>query len=366
MFVLIFLYNFAAKQKRFALNTSQLASQWLRHGLLCEGKVIVLLSQQPNVKHSALFLLILTCLCLTARAQRVVWWNVENVFDCQHDTLKDDYEFLPEGTYHWTKSRYWKKLDNLSRTIAAIAGDDGWPMIVGMCEVENDTVLRDLTRRSPLRLARYSYVHEEGPDKRGVDVAMLYDSLQFHLLGHKAIRIPSLEHGFSPTRNILHAWGRCPTLPDTLHIIIVHLPSRAGSGRKGEMHRRLAVTTLCNLLDDLEGKCVMLMGDFNAEPTDKIFRSIKERLTSLMPQSRKELRQAKGTYYFRKMWGFIDHIIISPNMLHHVKGSVTVGRFPFLLTEKGTPWRTFQGPVYKGGISDHLPIWVDLHEDKTP
>ena len=318
------------------------------------------------MKHSALFLLILTCLCLTARAQRVVWWNVENVFDCQHDTLKDDYEFLPEGTYHWTKSRYWKKLDNLSRTIAAIAGDDGWPMIVGMCEVENDTVLRDLTRRSPLRLARYSYVHEEGPDKRGVDVAMLYDSLQFHLLGHKAIRIPSQEHGFSPTRNILHAWGRCPTLPDTLHIIIVHLPSRAGSGRKGEMHRRLAVTTLCNLLDDLKGKCVMLMGDFNAEPTDKIFRSIKERLTSLMPQSRKELRQAKGTYYFRKMWGFIDHIIISPNMLHHVKGSVTVGRFPFLLTEKGTPWRTFQGPVYKGGISDHLPIWVDLHEDKTP
>lgn len=318
------------------------------------------------MKHSALFLLILTCLCLTARAQRVVWWNVENVFDCQHDSLKDDYEFLPEGTYHWTKSRYWKKLDNLSRTIAAIAGDDGWPMIVGMCEVENDTVLRDLTRRSPLRLARYSYVHEEGPDKRGVDVAMLYDSLQFQLLGHKAIRIPSLEHGFSPTRDILHAWGRCPTLPDTLHIIIVHLPSRAGSGRKGEMHRRLAVTTLCNLLDDLKGKCVMLMGDFNAEPTDKIFRSIKERLTSLMPQSRKELRQAKGTYYFRKMWGFIDHIIISPNMLHHVKGSVTVGRFPFLLTEKGTPWRTFQGPVYKGGISDHLPIWVDLHEDKTP
>ena len=363
---MIFLYNFAAKQKRFALNTSQQASQWLRHGLLCEGKVIVQLSQQPNVKHSALFLLILTCLCLTARAQRVVWWNVENVFDCQHDSLKDDYEFLPEGTYHWTKSRYWKKLDNLSRTIAAIAGDDGWPMIVGMCEVENDTVLRDLTRRSPLRLARYSYVHEEGPDKRGVDVAMLYDSLQFHLLGHKAIRIPSLEHGFSPTRDILHAWGRCPTLPDTLHIIIVHLPSRAGSGRKGEMHRRLAVTTLCNLVDDLKGKCVMLMGDFNAEPTDKIFRSIKERLTSLMPQSRKELRQAKGTYYFRKMWGFIDHIIISPNMLHHVKGSVTVGRFPFLLTEKGTPWRTFQGPVYKGGISDHLPIWVDLHEDKTP
>lgn len=311
-------------------------------------------------RSALLLFLLMVSLCPTAKAQRVVWWNVENVFDCQHDSLKEDQEFLPEGTYHWTKSRYWKKLDNLSRTIAAIAGDDAWPMIVGMCEVENDTVLRDLTRRSPLRRARYAYVHEEGPDKRGVDVAMLYDSLQFHLFGHKAIRIPSEEHGFNPTRDILHAWGLCPTLSDTLHIIIVHLPSRAGSGRKGELHRRLAINTLCNLLDELKGKHVMLMGDFNAEPTDKIFRNIKERLVSLMPQSRKELRQAKGTYYFRRMWGYIDHILISPSMLPSVKGSVSVGYFPFLLTEKGTPWRTFQGPVYRGGISDHLPIWVDL------
>ncbi len=310
---------------------------------------------------SALLLVMLTLpLCHTTKAQCVVWWNVENLFDCQHDSLKDDYEFLPEGTYHWTKSRYWKKLDNLSRTIAAIAGDDAWPMIVGMGEVENDTVLRDLTLRSPLRRARYSYVHEEGPDKRGVDVAMLYDSLQFHLLGHKAIRIPSEEHGFSPTRDILQAWGVCPTLSDTLYIIIAHLPSRAGSGMKGEMHRRLVVATLCSMLDELEGKSVMLMGDFNAEPNDRIFRSIEERLTSLMPQSKRELRQAKGTYYFRKMWGYIDHFFVSPNMLSSVKGKVSVGQFPFLLTDKGTPWRTFQGPVYKGGISDHLPIWVDL------
>ena len=181
-------------------------------------------------------------LCIGARAQRIVWWNVENLFDCQHDSLKNDQEFLPQGSYHWTRRRYWKKLDDLSRTIATIAGDNAWPMAVGMCEVENDTVLRDLTRRSPLRMARYSYVHEEGPDVRGIDVAMLYDSLQFRLVGHKAVRIPSAENGFRPTRDILHVWGLCPTLPDTLHFIIVHLPSRASSGRKGETHRRLAVS----------------------------------------------------------------------------------------------------------------------------
>lgn len=312
------------------------------------------------MKHSVSFLLILTCLCLTAEAQRVVWWNVENLFDCRHDSLKEDYDFLPEGSYHWTKGRYWKKLDNLSRTIAAIADDDAWPMIVGMCEVENDTVLRDLTRRSPLRMARYAYVHEEGPDVRGIDVAMLYDSLQFNLIGHKALRVPSAEQGYRPTRDILHAWGECSALPDTLHIIIVHLPSRAGSGHKGEANRRLAVTTLCNLLDELAGKSVLLMGDFNAEPNDKIFRTIGQRMTSLMPQSRKELWKAQGTYYFRKQWGYIDHILVSANLLPFIKKSVAVGKFPFLLTEEGTPWRTFQGPIYKGGISDHLPIWVDL------
>lgn len=298
--------------------------------------------------------------CSESRAQRIMFWNVENLFNCSHDSLKEDYEFLPEGSYHWTRGRYWKKLDDLSRTIAAIAGDDAWPMVVGLCEVENDSCLFDLTRRSPLRMAHYAYIHEEGLDVRGVDVALLYDSIQFKPFGHKAVRIPSAEQGFRPTRDILHVWGLCPTLSDTLHIIIVHLPSRAGSGKEGDKHRKLAVSTLCNLLDELDGKSVLLMGDFNSEPTDKIFQDIGERLTSLMPQSRKELRKAQGTYYFRNVWGFLDHILVSPSLLPQIDKSVNVGRFPFLLTEKGTPSRTFQGPIYKGGISDHLPIWVDL------
>ncbi|MBQ5621379.1 MAG: endonuclease/exonuclease/phosphatase family protein [Bacteroidaceae bacterium] len=310
------------------------------------------------MKHFLVLLLLLTY--LTAKPQRIVWWNVENLFDCQHDSLKEDYDFLPEGQYHWTKGRYWKKLDNISRTIAAIADEKEWPMIIGLCEVENDTVLRDLTRRSPLRIARYSYIHEEGPDTRGVDVAMLYDSLQFRPHGYKTVRVPSTEWRFQPTRDILHVWGDCPSLNDVLHIIIVHLPSRTKNGRRGERHRRIAVTTLCGMLDKLNGKRILLMGDFNAEPDDKIFKGIYERMTSLMPQKRKELNQARGTYYFRKLWGYLDHILVSPNLAPNIEERIEVGDFPFLLTEKGTPWRTFQGPVYKGGFSDHLPIWVDL------
>ncbi len=304
---------------------------------------------------------VLLCLCACAEAQRIAWWNVENLFDCRHDSLKEDHEFLPEGRNHWTRGRYWKKLDNLSRTIAAIAGEDAWPMVVGLCEVENDTVLRDLTRRSPLRMARYAYIHEEGPDVRGIDVAMLYDSVQFRPLGHEAVRIPSAEQGYRPTRDILHVWGVTTSLPDTFHLVLVHLPSRASSGAKGDAHRKLAVSVLCNLLETLRDKFILLMGDFNATPDDAIFRSISENVTSLMPQKSKELRRAQGTYYFRKLWSFLDHFLVSDSLLPYVERQVGVGRFPFLLTEEGTPWRTFQGPSYKGGFSDHLPIWVDLH-----
>ena len=307
-----------------------------------------------------LFFPLLLCFYLGGKAQRIVFWNLENLFDCRHDSLKNDYDFLPEGSYHWTRGRYWKKLDNLSRTFAAIADEGAWPMAIGVCEVENDSCLFDLTRRSPLRMARYAFIHEEGPDVRGIDVALLYDSTQFRPLGNKAVRIPSAEHNYRPTRDILHVWGLCSYVPDTLHLVVVHLPSRAGSGREGTEHRRLAVKTLCDLLDELAGKKVLLMGDFNAEPTDKIFRSINQRMTSLVPQDKKELRRAQGTYFFRNVWGFLDHILVSPSMLAFVEKSVTVGKFPLLLNERGTPNRTFQGPVYKGGISDHLPIWVDL------
>ena len=307
-----------------------------------------------------LFFPLLLCFYLGGKAQRIVFWNLENLFDCRHDSLKNDYDFLPEGSYHWTRGRYWKKLDNLSRTFAAIADEGAWPMAIGVCEVENDSCLFDLTRRSPLRMARYAFIHEEGPDVRGIDVALLYDSTQFRPLGNKAVRIPSAEHNYRPTRDILHVWGLCSYVPDTLHLVVVHLPSRAGSGREGTEHRQLAVKTLCNLLDELDGKSVLLMGDFNAEPTDKIFRSINQRMTSLVPQDKKELRRAQGTYFFRNVWGFLDHILVSPSMLAFVEKSVTVGKFPLLLNERGTPNRTFQGPVYKGGISDHLPIWVDL------
>ena len=312
------------------------------------------------LKRLFLFLLFLSSSTMSLWAHRIVWYNVENLFDVRHDTLKNDFDFLPEGSYHWTPWRYWRKLDNISRVIAAVAEQDGWPILVGMCEVENDTVLRDLTLRSSLRAAKYQYVHHEGPDLRGVDCCLLYQPSQFHLLGSEPIRIPSAEQGLRPTRDILHVWGRMVRTDSMLHVFVLHFPSRAGGNKASTDNRMLAAQTLCQELDKLRGQRILVMGDFNAEPKDPIFQPILQRLVSLIPQRRKELKKAQGSYFYQGLWGYIDHILISPSMQSCCEKRVHVGKFPFLLTEKGTPWRTFQGPAFKGGYSDHLPLYIDV------
>lgn len=307
-----------------------------------------------------LLLLLFGAVSFPAEAQCVMWYNVENLFDTRHDSLKNDQDFLPDGSYHWTPWRYWRKLDNISRVIAAMAEQDGWPMLVGMCEVENDTVLHDLTTRSPLRTAKYSYVHSEGPDLRGVDCCLLYQPTLFRVQGSEAIRVPSAENGLRPTRDILHVWGRTVRSDSLLHVFVLHFPSRAGDSKNSTLNRMLATETLCVALDKLQGQRILVMGDFNAEPDDPIFRPIRQRLVSLIPQSRKELRKAQGTYCYQGLWGYIDHILVSPSMQNSCEPRAHVGKFSFLLTEKGVPWRTFQGPVYKGGYSDHLPLYVEI------
>ena len=298
-------------------------------------------------------LLLFVCvITLSLGAQKVMWYNVENVFDTQHDTLKNDVEFLPDGSYQWTPWRYWRKLDNVSRVIAAVAELGGWPMLVGMCEVENDTVLRDLTTRSPLRAAKYNYVHSEGPD--------LYQPSLFRLQGSEAIRVPSAENGLRPTRDILHVWGRLIRTDSLLHVFVLHFPSRAGDSKSSTQNRMLAAETLCAALDKLSDQRILVMGDFNAEPGDPVFSPILQRLVSLIPQKRKELKKAQGTYYYQGLWGYIDHVLVSSSMLECCESRAHVAKFPFLLTEKGVPWRTYQGPVYKGGYSDHLPLYVEL------
>ena len=164
--------------------------------------------------------------------------NCENLFDTRHDSLKNDTEFLPEGSHHWTRTRYWHKLNDIGREIIALGDDSaGWrlPDVVAMCEVENDSVMYDLTKRSLLRKARYEYLMTDSPDERGIDVALMYNPVTFRPLSHHAIRIPLLPD-MRPTRDILYVAGLAGEA-DTLHLFVVHAPSRMGGERASRPFR---------------------------------------------------------------------------------------------------------------------------------
>lgn len=288
---------------------------------------------------------------------RVMEWNVENMFDCHDDSLKDDAEFLPSGERKWSWGRYWKKIEALGRVILDV-GEDAPVDLIGLCEVENDSVMIDLTRKGLLRSLGYRYVMTNSPDNRGMDVALLYQPARFRLLDSHSVRIPSQENGFSPTRDIL--WTKGLTYQgDTLHVIVSHFPSRV-SGKLGEKHRRLVSNTLSSLVDSIGSeKHILVMGDFNAPPQDHIFRKLSS-LHDMVPQSR---YPKIGSYNYRGIWSWIDHILISSSL---VKRSSKVSPYhaPWTLEEASNgswrPRRTYLGTYYQGGVSDHLPIWMDI------
>lgn len=344
---------------------------------------IVLNVSISRIKGFFSFLLLLwPCLSCTAYSSdtlKVMFYNVENLFDCQDDTLKDDSEYLPGGIKGWNNYRYRQKLTRLSQVIAAV-GDTRFPDIVALCEVENDSTMEDLIHHSPLFASGYEYQMTNSPDARGVDVALLYQPDRFHLLASRAITI---QGGERPTRDILHVVGVLPTA-DTLDLFVCHFPSRRGGSRQSEPFRELAASILCQVKDSVEAirqnPRFIVMGDFNdalvgtrigkqmrvTDCSDNTgistdFSLLFDLIHGLNP----------GTYAYQGRWETIDHILVSSTLLdkqsnvHTSPGYARIAAYPFLLEmdEKygmPVPFRTHLGGRYLGGYSDHLPIVADF------
>jgi endonuclease/exonuclease/phosphatase family metal-dependent hydrolase len=296
----------------------------------------------------------------------VMSYNVENLFDCRHDSLKADYEFLPTGKRRWTYGKYHRKLTAIARVIAAAGGGEV-PALVALQEVENDSVLRDLTRRSPLRTAGYRYVMTHSPDRRGIDVALLYDRSLFRLLSSQSISLPLVYQGkpLRPTRDILHATGQLLT-GDTLDLFVCHFPSRVGNSRSSTLLRRLAAERLSAAVDSVfavrSHPQLLVMGDFNA---DCHFYSHPRLHHLLTPNASKG--EVKGSYKFRGSWQLIDHLIVSDTLLnpdapfHCSRSAASVFQAPFLFQSDKTyggrqPFRTGSFTTNAEGYSDHLPV----------
>lgn len=317
------------------------------------------------------------------RPFRIMEYNVENLFDLQHDEGHTDGEFLPEGEKRWNAYKYWKKQNALAKVVAAVS-ERRIPDLMVLCEVENDTVVRDFCRRSALRALGYRSVQTASDDARGIDVAVLYQPGSFRLLRSDTIRVPSRENGFEPTRDLLYLQGKLIS-GDTLHLIACHLPSKYSGTRVADSHRRLAARTLAAVCDSVLRKhpngCLVVTGDFNATATEDIFRQELQTVSGLylLPaQAMHDARSVRGTYRYRGHWSCLDHFLVSAALRDSggrvgLKDSVTrIADFPFLLQRDEKyggwkPFRTYLGPRYLGGYSDHLPLVLDLiiRDDKA-
>lgn len=287
----------------------------------------------------------------TQHAIKVVSYNVENLFDWQHDTLKNDSSFLPDGDHHWTYHKYQTKVDQIAQVIVNISGWESVPL-VGLCEVENAHCLRDLCYH--LKRFHYKYIHYESADERGIDVALLYDSTKVKILENNPLHV---DIKGDKTRDILYA---CCVVnqKDTLHTMVCHLPSQLG-GAATEWKRKTAKEIIQKKIDQIithhPNAKIVVMGDMNSEP--------KNDLKGMTNQMIRLTDSEIGTHKYQGKWSYLDQFYVSDNLKKQAK--VQIFSPEWLLEEDtkylGTkPKRTFVGYRYHGGYSDHLPVVLTL------
>jgi hypothetical protein len=300
---------------------------------------------------------------------RFMFYNTENCFDSFDDSLNtQDDEYLPDSDKHWTFSRYKKKLNNIARVIM-VAGEWQPPTVVGLCEIENDAVLKQLIRWTGLGELKYNYIHFESGDHRGIDVALLYRKDLFKPIYSKAfvVDLP----GNSRTRDILMVYGVL-NKTDSIYFFVNHWPSRYGGSESSELHRLCASKRLIGLCDSIKAinsqASILIMGDFNDTPLNTSILNVVE--SGFVNMKSFNNQDSIGSNKFRYQWELIDQMLVTPSLIDRFETRQLVPKFeivnlPFLLEEDPTylgvkPYRTYQGPMYKGGYSDHLPVMVSF------
>jgi len=297
-------------------------------------------------------------------SERIMFYNVENLFDTIDDPHKADNEFLPTGKKEWNSQKYFKKLNQIGKVIIAV-GEWKAPAIIGLCEIENRTVLNDLVNNSPLQKMQYQIVHHESPDPRGIDVALLYNAKKFRVLSDSALTIRKRDSSLARTRDILYVQGILEK--DTIHIYVNHWSSRRGGQMATEQKRINGANTLRKHLDGVFSKNtnakVLIMGDFNDEPDNKSVYDVlvKGELYNAMFN---KISVSAGTNRYRNKWNMLDQIILS-NTLKRKMSEAEIFKRDWLFSEdkngeRKNLFRTYQGPIYKGGYSDHLPVYIDF------
>lgn len=322
------------------------------------------------------------------------FYNVENLFDTYHDDGKNDYEFLPDGKNKWTEPKYEKKLHNIATVIRAMADENkAYHAVLGLSEVENRHVLEDLVNQPEIEAANYQIVHYDGPDRRGVDVALLYRPEYFTVEESKSIpfdfnsttvkfAMDKEGQDYFRTRDILMVRGLLDG--EMFAFFVAHLPSRIG-GKGQDLRSRGAEIIYehsLELMKQYPGIKIMVMGDMNDNPTDESMAKYMHGKETIAEVGKYDffspflsmLKAGYGSLAYRGTWNIYDIILVNEAMANAPKGTLKIqpivkkkyyGRVfsqPFMTQQegqyKGTPFRTFSNGTFIGGYSDHYPTYI--------
>lgn len=304
-----------------------------------------------------------------------MFYNTENLFDVSNDSLKQDDEFTPDGMRRWNNGRLYRKANRLAKVIMA-AGEWEPPVMVGMCEIEDQEVLEKLVKQTALSRYRYKIIHKDSPDPRGIDVALIYRSEIFKPFNYKAIALKDSSDASFATRDILQVSGILNNW-DTLHVFVNHWPSRYGGLMETMAYRMQAAKVLDRSIHELFIKYpkakIICMGDFNDTPDDESLSKVLEACKSNQDQIKGEMINLSAAWTSLPVqtlkngytWQVFDQWIVSDYLMENTIGLNLTGaeifNAPFLLETDAKyggvkPKRTYVGFKHQEGFSDHLPI----------
>lgn len=293
---------------------------------------------------------------------RVMFWNLENFFDYKDDSLStSDREFSARGDRRWTRKRFQTKCNSIAKGILwAGSQEGGLPDAIGLAEVENAFALRRLLQNTALRKLDYQIVHFDSPDPRGIDVALLYRRSRLQLVDAKPCHLFGPDSALMTTRDILLARFQRADGGEVA-LLVNHHPSKYGGLLESEPRRRVAVERLRFLADSLQAlgvQEIVAMGDFNDTPANPVYKILEPTLHNLAAPLH---QKGEGSIKYDGGWELIDLFFVSESLR---ESAMKILQIPFLMTKDsghaGTkPLRTYSGPRYQGGVSDHCPIWLE-------
>jgi len=343
---------------------------------------INIMSFMRNLYRSSALFFLLTTACVKYdnvgdHNMTILFYNVENLLDIKDDPYKNDDEYTPSGTNKWSNLRYKKKLDDIAKVIYSVNSSD-LPEIVGLCEVENESVLQDLISVKRIAQGNYRYIHYDSPDPRGIDCALLYRPEEFKISGHSPVPVRLKDDPDYKTRHILYVSGLAGN-NEELHIFINHWPSRNGGVRATEPKRLQAAQVLIDRVTEVREKFpeghIIIMGDLNDEPgnlsVSGVLKAFNEVDGNYMMKNlmESEYRSGRGSYNYRGDWSMLDNLIVSSGLLDgsgldckERQGYVFSRDWMEYARQDGmkVPDRTYGGRNYYGGISDHFPVFFRL------